>query len=138
MSQISLPSGRLSQQMAWDTLNAMEFNKFVYLPCLKLSITSGAFILYRSKTDNGNAILQVGRVVDVSSSIDKIPQSEDFPSIQEAFQEDSHTSNEMPIQFVKVNVFKDRSLLSDRDFRVDDNFLSTTSKWRQLEGRGPT
>ncbi|KAI2489041.1 hypothetical protein MHU86_25564 [Fragilaria crotonensis] len=129
----SLPSGSSQQSTTWETLSKMSFIHTVYVPCLKLSITSGSFVLYTAnneKDDSSNDALQrVGRVLEVVSSIEMVPQSESFPAIQESFEEGSTTStNEMPVQFVKVNVFKNRSLLSDREFPVDDGqSFSTTS-----------
>lgn len=130
----SLPSGAGSSQQSttWETLSEMSFNHTVYVPCLKLSITSGSFVVYtaNNETDSDNCVPRVGRVLEVVSSIEMVSQSERFPAIQESFEVDSTTStNEMPIQFVKVNVFKNRSLLSDTEFPVDDgqSFPTRTS-----------
>ena len=114
---------------AWETLKPRSFNTSVYLPFLKLSVTCGSFILYNnSRRMEQDSPPQVGRILDVVSSIDMVPQSENFPAIQETFQGGGTTTNDMPVQFIKVNIFKNRSLLADRDFPGEDaNLLSTTS-----------
>jgi hypothetical protein len=127
----SLPSGSFQQSTTWETLSKISFNHTVYVPCLKLSITSGSFVLYTANNETGSddGIPSVGRVLEVASSIEMVSQSESFPAIQESFEEGSTTStNKLPIQYVKVNVFKNCSLLSDREFPVDDGqSFSTTS-----------
>ena len=125
-TMISAPPSAIAQATTtWETLNTMSFNGSVYVSCLKLSITCGSFILYYNKTDDDAPRPQVGRVLEVVSSIDMVPQSDHFPAIQEQFQKGSATSrDEIPVQFLKVNVFKNRELLPDRYFPVDvDNTL---------------
>jgi hypothetical protein len=66
--------------------------------------------------------------VDIVSSINAVPQAEDHPLIHQPLPDDF--SDKIPVQFAKVNVFKDCSLLSDRDFPGEDNFLSSCDGWQ--------
>jgi hypothetical protein len=89
-----------------------------------------------SEGDDG-LVSQVGQVLEVVSSIDMVPQRQYFPDIQEPFQRDRSTTskNDVPVQFVKVNVFKHRSVLSDGDFPGEDYSHSSTSSgggWQVL------
>jgi hypothetical protein len=113
---------------ACEMLNRKSFISTVYLRCLKVSITPGSFILYYNKEEESDApIPRVGRILEVVDSIDKVPGSENFPAIQERFQEVCRTAAEndegTSLYFVRVNVFKSRSLFPDGDFPVDDKTL---------------
>ena len=127
------PLQSLQQMTAWEMLNPKSFISTVYLRCLKISITPGSFILYHNKEEEPDAqIPRVGRILEVVDSIDKVPGSKNFPAIRECFQEEKvcqtgaaeNDGEGMPSPyFVRVNVFKSRSLFSDRDFPVDDEIL---------------
>lgn len=125
----------------WETLKAKPSIESVYLPCLKLTITSGSFILYESKVDgNAATVLQVGRVLQVVKSIDMIPESNRYPAIcQEPFHEgdsDNASRNDIPLQFIRINVFKNRASFSEEDFAVngDNSVLSSpvSGGWKYL------
>lgn len=114
----------LPMMTTWEMLNPTSFMSTAYLRCLKLSITPGSFILYRNKAEAFDAPNpRVGRILEVVDSIDKVPGSENFPAIQEPFQVAYRSGeNEGPLQFVRVNVFKSRSMFSEREFPVNDKF----------------
>jgi ABC-type microcin C transport system permease subunit YejE len=63
--------------MTWEALTPTSFQTTLYLPSLKISITAGSFITYRK----GETGLLVGRVVEVVSSINLIPQDDNYPLI---------------------------------------------------------
>jgi hypothetical protein len=113
----------------WEMLNPTSFMSTAYLRCLKLSITPGSFILYRNKAEAFDAPNpRVGRILEFVDSIDKVPGSKNFPAIQEPFQVAYCSGeNEGPLQFVRVNVFKSRSMFSEREFPVNDKILSSSA-----------
>jgi hypothetical protein len=113
----------------WEMLNPTSFMSTAHLRCLKLSITPGSFILYQNKAEAFDAPNpRVGRILEVVDSIDKVPGSENFPAIQEPFQVAYRSGeNEGRLQFVRVNVFKSRSMFSEREFPVNDKILSSSA-----------
>jgi hypothetical protein len=112
--------------MTWEALTPTSFQTTLYLPSLKISITAGSFITYRK----GETGLLVGRVVEVVSSINLIPQDDNYPLIDEPLPDDF--DDDILVQFAKVNLFKYRSLLSDRDFPAEDNFASSCTGWPKV------
>ena len=126
---LSLPS---AVSAAWEILNLTSFISTAYLQCLKLSITPGSSILYRNKAEEFDApIPRVGRILEVVDSIDKVPAgSENFPAIQEPFQEACRSvapENKRPWHFVRVDVVKSRSMFAVRELPVDDKILSSST-----------
>jgi hypothetical protein len=112
-------------------LNPASFISTAYLHCLKLSITPGSSILYRNKAEEFDVpIPRVGRILEVVDTIEKVPGSENFPAIQEPFQEACRSvapENERPWHFVRVDVVKSRSMFAVREFPVDDKKLSSST-----------
>ncbi len=75
-------------------------------------------------------IPRVGRILEVVDTIEKVPGSENFPAIQEPFQEACRSvapENERPWHFVRVDVVKSRSMFAVREFPVDDKILSSST-----------
>ena len=65
----------------WDTLNPTAFNSCVYIPCLKLSIAPGSFVMYNKnnneethRDDGSGAVIrpQVGRVLESSGRAGRV------------------------------------------------------------------
>jgi hypothetical protein len=116
----------------WETLKAKSSIESVYLPCLKLAITTGSFIMYENKVLGDATVLQVGRVLQVVKTIDMVPGSADrFQAIrQEAAVHVGNASrgNDIPLQFIQINVFKTRDSFAEEDFAVDgDNSVLLSS-----------
>lgn len=114
----------------WEALTPTSFQTALYVPSLKIFIAAGSFIRYTK----GETALQVGRIIEVVSSIDLIPQPENHPLIHAPLPSnvDNEISEEvaMPVQFAKVNLFKDRLSLRDRDFPADN--FSDSEGWQRV------
>jgi hypothetical protein len=72
----------------------------------------------------------IGLVIEIVTSNKSVPQQENHPIIRAPLPDG--INDEIPVQFVKVNLFKDRSLLSDRDFPGEDNFSSSCDGWQSV------
>jgi hypothetical protein len=118
----------------WDSLIVTPSIDSVYLPCLKLSVTCGTFVLYKGKSEPTSAA-QVGRILEVVKSLDMLQESQEFPAIHEAaaaFLEGHETTdvtrNQIPPQPVKINLFKSRASFENvEEFPVGDSQLSSVS-----------
>lgn len=113
----------------WGALTPTSFQTTLYVPCLKISITAGSFIRF----SKGESAPQVGRIIDVVSSIDSVPQPENHPLIQTPLPDNFDVG--IQLQFAKVNLFIDRLLLSDREFPAETS--SSCDGWQgivQLDG----
>jgi hypothetical protein len=113
----------------WGALTPTSFQTTLYVPCLKISITAGSFI----RLSKGESAPQVGRIIDVVSSIDSVPQPENHPLIQTPLPDNFDVG--IQLQFAKVNLFIDRLLLSDREFPAETS--SSCDGWQgivQLDG----
>jgi hypothetical protein len=108
----------------WDGLIPTSFQATLYLPSLKIAVTAGSFILYH-KGDTSTAP-QVGRILNVAPSISSIPHSQNHPLIHLPFPD-----SDLPVQFAKVNIFQDRSLVTDPNFPADAN-SSIFDGWQQV------
>jgi hypothetical protein len=113
----------------WERLNPKSFISTVYLRCQVVHHTWFLYFVPQQGRESDTRIPRVGRVLDVVDSIDKVPGGEKFPAIQEPFQEvylAAVPENKGPLQFVRVNVLKSRSLFSDGEFPLVDKirFLS--------------
>lgn len=114
----------------WEGLSPTSFRTILYLHCLKISVTVGSFVMY---TVTGETAPQIGRVVDVVSTRDLVPQEdEDKLHLIEGHPQGTTSSSsadaKMPAQFVKVNLFKCIASFKCR-FPVEgcDNALPSTS-----------
>jgi hypothetical protein len=109
------------QATRWDALNPTSFGSTVYLHCLKVSITVGSFVMYNVR---GDSTPQIGRVVDVVSTRDSVPQEDDTRHLflEGPLPECSSLSDDakMPVQFVKVNLFKFISSFGEGSFPIAD------------------
>ena len=77
-------------------------------------MTAGSFVRY---CVDGEGYPSAGRIVEVVNSIDLVPNHECHPLIHLASPAAGETSeNEIPVHFVKVNIFQDRRLFSDQTF----------------------
>ncbi len=117
------------QMTTWERLNPKSFISTVYLRCQVVHHTWFLYFVPQQGRESDTRIPRVGRVLDVVDSIDKVPGGEKFPAIQEPFQEvylAAVPENKGPLQFVRVNVLKSRSLFSDGEFPLVDKirFLS--------------
>lgn len=108
----------------WDGLIPTSFQATLYLPSLKIAVTAGSFILYH-KGDTSTAP-QVGRILNVAPSISSIPHAQNHPLVHLPFPD-----SDLPVQFAKVNVFQDRSLVTDPNFPADAN-SSVFDGWQQV------
>ena len=125
--------------MAWESRQACILpsllRKTVYVHCLKLSVTVGSFVMYRVA---GEAKAQIGRVVDVASTRDNVPQCDNFiEGEQETHEGSSNISSEedtrMPVQFVQLNIFRHLSSFEEQAFleledAAKDN--NTSDEWQ--------
>jgi hypothetical protein len=105
-----------STASAWESLTPTSFKDTLYLPSLKISVTAGSFIRY-SASDDDTASKVVGRIVEVVASKDLVDDHEGHPLINLPIPDD--VGSDVPVQFAKVNIFKDRQLLCDSKFPVD-------------------
>ena len=124
--------------MAWEQsrICPAAFRTSLYLDCLKVSVTVGSFVMYKG---TGQSISQLGRVIDIASTRDMIPQND---SLIEGLQESdgssmlsSTTDTRMPEQFVKVNVFKHLESFFEGGSCLnvyDSSAYSTTSGWQMV------
>lgn len=110
-----------TSETMWEALTPTSFQMTLYVPCLKLTITAGSFVLFRKEGSTPPCSLVVGRVIDVASSIDGLPQAE-----REALGPSPNG-----ITFANINVFKDRSICDDGCFPADDSF-SSCSGWKNV------
>lgn len=127
---------------SWETLQVTPSVDSVYLRCLKLSITLGSFVMYKSKAEGSNeAILQVGRVLEVMKSINQVPECRRSPAILCGQQDeaaaivdddDSHDTT-IPPQFIRINIFKSRDSFAEEDFAVGDDYDSGWNYLIQME-----
>lgn len=108
----------------WEGLIPTSFQATLYLPSLKIAVTAGSFILYH-KGDTSTAP-QVGRILSVAPSISSIPHAQNHPLIHLPFPD-----SDLPVQFAKVNVFQDRSLVTDPNVPVNAN-SSVFDGWQQV------
>jgi hypothetical protein len=88
----------------WEMLSPTSFHTSLYIPCLKISVTAGAFIKY----SRGAADKAVGRIVEVVSSFDLLPTNAavHHPLVNAPL---PAALTNIPIQFAKVNLFTERS-----------------------------
>ena len=100
---------------AWESVIPTCFKDTLYLPSLKISITAGSFIRYSAGDEA--APKNVGRVVQVVASKDLVNGHESHPLINLPIPDT--VGSEVPVQFAKVNIFKDGQLLCDSKFPID-------------------
>ena len=115
------------QATRWEALNPTSFGSTIYLHCLKVSITAGSFVMYNLTCDSTP---QIGRVVDVVSTRDSVPQEDDTRHlILEGPSPGCSSSSDatMPVQFVKVNLFKYISSFGEGRFPITDEEDTMTS-----------
>ena len=111
---------------AWESLTPTSFKNTVYIPSLKISITAGSYITY--KTSETEACKNVGRIVEVIASMDSVDGHETHPLlINIAIPEDGE--EEVSVHFAKVNIFKDRKSLCDGKFPADDDQFR---RWQRI------
>lgn len=116
-----VPAVSATSETMWEALTPTSFQITLYVPCLKLTITAGSFVLFRKEGSTPPCSLVVGRVIDVASSIDGLPQAE-----REALGPSPNG-----IMFANINVFKDRSMCDVGCFPADDSLLSC-SGWNNI------
>jgi hypothetical protein len=115
------------QATRWEAMNPTSFGHTVYLHCLKVSITVGSFVMY---TVTGDSTPQIGRVIDVVSARDSVPQKDDTRYLLEGGPSpgcSSSSDEKMPVQFVKVNLFKYISSFEGGSAIAEENNDNTTS-----------
>jgi hypothetical protein len=89
---------------AWESLIPKSFKDTIYISALKISVTAGSFIRYG--TGVSGAPTKIGRILDVVLSKDLVDDHEVHPLIN--LPRPDIVGNEVPVQFARVNVFKDR------------------------------
>lgn len=103
---------------SWESLTPTSFKNTVYIPSLKILVTAGSFVRYSSSTGHGSQC--VGRIVEVVTSIDLVPNDERLSLIHLA-PPGGTLANEIPVQFAKVNIFQDRQSFSSCIFPAVEN-----------------
>lgn len=103
---------------SWESLIPTSFKDTVYLASLKISVTAGSFIRYRTSEDQ-TAPKTVGRIVQVVPSKDLVDGGYESHPLLNLPIPIALLGNEIPVQFAKVNIFKDRRLLCDSKFPLD-------------------
>ena len=116
---------------AWESLIPKSFKDTIYIPALKISVTAGSFIRYG--TGASGAPTKIGRIVNVVMSKDLIDDHEVHPLIN--LPRPDTVGNEVPVQFARVNVFKDRRLLCDTQFQAvddEDDRQNRFDRWQKI------
>jgi hypothetical protein len=78
----------------------LSFFNTLYIRALKLTVTAGSFVVYRT-SENGSPRNEVCRIVDIVNSIDCVPEKARQPLSSQA----ENDSSDYPLQFAKVNIF---------------------------------
>ena len=71
---------------------------------------------------------EFGRIIEVATSIESVPRSENHPLIHAPSPDG--LDDRIAVQFVKVNLFRDHSLFSDRNFPGDSS--SSCEGWQSV------
>lgn len=108
---------RSTSSTNWELFNPTSFKNTIYIPSLKISVTAGSFVSYR-RSDAGSPSI-VGRVVEVVTSIDMVPDQDSHPLVYLA--PPDHFESDIPVQFAKVNIFQDCQLFSGCNFPPSDD-----------------
>jgi hypothetical protein len=115
------------QRSSWESLTPTSFKNTLYIPSLKISVTAGSFIRYSAGEAAPDA---VGRIVEVVSSLDLVP---DNHALIHLTSRAGQFKNESPLQYAKVNVFKDRRLFPDSHFPADNESFDRWERIVQLD-----
>ena len=121
---------QLQSSTTWESLIPTSFKNTLYLPSLKISVTAGSFVQFSTGEAARN---DVGRIVDVVTSLDLVDVHESHALNNLAIPE--NVENQIPVQFAKVNIFKDRHLLCDSNFPAghDSRFHTGWQRIVQLD-----
>ena len=114
---------------SWEEVIPSSFKMTLYLPSLKISITAGSFILYerqRLDGESGAHTKSVGRIIKVVDSIEGIDNPECLAGLQASQQP---TPDNVLVQYLKVNVFSDQSMISGKHYsrQLETSQTSSTS-----------
>ncbi|KAI2510650.1 hypothetical protein MHU86_3761 [Fragilaria crotonensis] len=115
------------QRSSWESLTPTSFKNTLYIPSLKISVTAGSFIRYSAGEAAPDA---VGRIVEVVSSLDLVPDNHALIHLTSPA---GQFENESPLQYAKVNVFKDRQLFPDSHFPADNESFDRWERIVQLD-----
>ena len=102
---------QLQSSTTWESLIPTSFKSTLYLSALKIAATAGAFVRFSTGEAASN---YVGRLVDVVTSLDLVDGHESHVLNNLAISE--NVKNKVPVQFAKVNIFKDLHMLCDSNF----------------------
>ena len=100
-----LPQVQPTSSTSWDLLNPTSFKNTLYIPALKISVTAGAFVRYedsRSSDEDGSP--KVGRVIEVATSVDSVPDHESHPLINLATPD--KFTYDIPVQYARSTSFE--------------------------------
>ncbi|KAI2506036.1 hypothetical protein MHU86_8357 [Fragilaria crotonensis] len=118
---------------AWESLIPSSFQDTLYLPSLKISVTAGSFVTYSASQGISTASpsrRNVGRIIEVVTSKDLVEGYETNPLINAVIPE--AIGNDVRVHFAKVNIFKDRQMLCDTMFPVDDDEHGVHTGWQRI------
>lgn len=119
---------------AWESLIPSSFQDTLYLPLLKISVTAGSFVTYSASQGISTASpsrRNVGRIIEVVTSKDLVEGYETNPLINAVIPE--AIGNDIRVHFAIVNIFKDRQMLCDTMFPVDDDEQhGVHTRWQRI------
>jgi hypothetical protein len=107
--------------MSWESLIPDSFINTAYIPSLKIMVTAGSFVRYRH--------CHVGRIVKIVNSIELVPNNE---CKQVHLIASPEGAEEIPVQYVKVNIFNDRQVMTGQFNFPTSNHDRFDTGWQRI------